>query len=446
MSSRKIVFAGMLAALSLIMGAGFDGASAYTLKTLHVFCTNSQCPDGWGSFGAPVAGKNGALFGVTQLGGNDQNAGTIYMLKQKHGNWEFSTVYDFCSKNGCLDGDEPFSALIADVSGNLYGTASSGGRYGKGIVFEFSMKSKGAGRLKVLHNFCADTNCSDGLSPFGTFAYAGMESGRPYDGVSPLYGVASANGAGIVYALTPGKSWKQTVIYTFCQAAGCADGVSPSNVIMDPNGNLFGEAHSYSSTNEPNLGTVFEISPVEGGQWSETTLYQFCTHSEAGCRDGTSGNGPMVMDAAGNLYDGGGDGRPGNNCPETYGCGTLFEIAPNGANSTESVLHYFCQRTDCRDGMDAPTLAADRAGNIFGETYEGGGNDQAFYGRGGGTIFQYTGGGVQTLYAFCALDNCADGAQPMRGLTIDAAGDIFGATYSGGTGVAGRGTIFELVP
>jgi uncharacterized repeat protein (TIGR03803 family) len=447
MSSKKIAFTGMLAAVWFLLGAGFDGASAYTFKTLHVFCTNSQCPDGWGAEGAPIANGSGALFGVTGGGGNSQNSGTIYeLVPKKSGKWKFHTLYTFCFQADCADGNQPRGTIVADVHGNLYGTTQSGGKYNEGVVFEFTPRSKKGGALKVLYDFCAQTHCPDGYEPSERLTYAGAAAGGLYDGVSPLYGVAAITDtkgfAGIVYQLTPGKTWTQSILYRFCSAPNCSDGELPTNLVMDANGDLLGEAMPGTSVN---LGTVFELAPSGTGQWTETTLYQFCTQGEAGCQTGTEGAGPLLIDSAGNLYDGGGDGKPGNNCPYTYGCGTLFKIVPNGVNSTESVLYYFCKLQDCKDGLDGPKLVMDSASNIFGETDQGGGNDKV-YNRGAGTVFQFTGGAIKTLYAFCTQANCADGATPLGGLTIDASGDIFGATYTGGAGAFGKGTIFELVP
>jgi uncharacterized repeat protein (TIGR03803 family) len=441
---------GVFAAAMLLASAAFGSASAYTLKTLHVFCAKTHCPDGWSPFGAPVPNGQGDFFGVTQLGGNGQNAGTIYALspkKKKSGKWRFRTVYDFCSQASCADGRQPQGMLVADVHGNLYGTTTAGGKYNKGAVFEFTPTSKKSGTLKILYSFCAEEQCPDGYSPSARLTYSGAVSGALYDGVSPLYGVAVIEGpngfSGLVYRLTPGTSWSETVLYQFCKVSGCPDGEIPAGVVLGTNGNLYGEATGEGTANAANMGTVFELSPA-GGTWSETTLYQFCPHGQSGCTNGVPGQGPLVMDTAGNLYDGGADGVKSTNCTETYGCGVIFKVAPNGVNSTESVLYNFCGQPNCTDGSGPPTLVLDSASNIFGETWYGGGNDGDMYGDGGGTIFKFTGGTVQTLYAFCAKAGCADGAYPSHGLTIDATGTIFGATGSGGIG--SYGTLFALEP
>jgi hypothetical protein len=81
-------------------------------------------------------------------------------------------------------------------------------------------------------------------------------------------------------------------------------------------------------------------------------------------------------------------------------------------------------------------LVFDRAGNIFGTTAEGG-TTICNTGYGCGTIFELiptsNGGWIQTvLYSFCASTGdpytCPDGAYPQNGLTIDAAGNLYGTS------------------
>ena len=61
-------------------------------------------------------------------------------------------------------------------------------------------------------------------------------------------------------------------------------------------------------------GTVFELSPREGGGWTETVLHSF--------GNGTDGQLPaagLILDAAGNLYG-------MTNAGGIHGDGTVFEI------------------------------------------------------------------------------------------------------------------------
>ena len=54
----------------------------------------------------------------------------------------------------------------------------------------------------------------------------------------------------------------------------------------------------------------------------------------------------------------------------------------------------------------------------------------------GGTVFKLTPNlngtwTESTLYHFCSLTNCSDGANPLSVLIFDAAGNLYGTTYRG---------------
>jgi uncharacterized repeat protein (TIGR03803 family) len=136
----------------------------------------------------------------------------------------------------------------------------------------------------------------------------------------------------------------------------------------------------------------------------------------------------LIADADGNLFGttvfGGANGG-----------GTVFEIAKTAAGdaSTPKSLVSFCALANCTDGQRPEAgLIADADGNLFGTTVFGGAN-------GGGTVFEIakTAGGYAStptiLVSFCALANCADGANPFAGLIADANGNLFGTARSGGT-------------
>jgi uncharacterized repeat protein (TIGR03803 family) len=116
------------------------------------------------------------------------------------------------------------------------------------------------------------------------------------------------------------------------------------------------------------------------------------------------------------------------------GYGTAFEITPEGALTT---LYTFCSLTNCADGAyptSGLTLAKD--GNFYGVTNDGGTENY-------GTFFKITPEGkLTTLYSFCSQANCADGTYPTAGLLQAANGNFYGVTAYGGA--TGFGTIFEI--
>jgi hypothetical protein len=94
-----------------------------------------------GSTYAPVLRtSNGNLYGTSaNLGAH--NGGFVFEYRPNpDGSWTESIIYDFCSriehKYRCLDGNENFAGLIDDAAGNLYGVTYIGGKNDDGIVFQ----------------------------------------------------------------------------------------------------------------------------------------------------------------------------------------------------------------------------------------------------------------------------------------------------------------------
>lgn len=96
-----------------------------------------------------------------------------------------------------------------------------------------------------------------------------------------------------------------------------------------------------------------------------------------------------------------------------------------------------------------------RDGNLYGTTSIGGANNGCGGHSGCGTFYRYNPATntLTVLYSFCALSNCADGANPQAGVVLGSNGNFYGTTAFGGstteacfTGVVGCGTVFEVTP
>lgn len=412
------------------------------LRTLSPLCADYSCQYG-ASPGPLLVTSAGDLYGTTADGGV-REAGSVFRLTRKPGTnkWTFRTIYNFCALNNCADGYYPLQAgLVTDAAGNLYGTAQAGGEFGSGVFYKLTPNENGRNWiLTVLYNFCSrNSACTDGSFPQGPLTYSGAAQGLPYDGTSPLYGTATSYGVhnhGVVFSLTPkiGK-WRETVLYAFCPGGGsCADGTSPYGVTLTPDGDLIGVA---GSSGPPYAGLVFRLSPVEGRRlWSETVLHTFC--SLANCADGNAPSGAPFVDSAGNIF--GLTSEGGTNQCNGFGCGVLYELTPDGA---ETVLHAFCPRQKCADGrFPVGTLVADAAGTLYGASPAGGKYHDANNGFGGGTVFKFSGSSFSTLVSFCAEANCADGENPFPGVVLDPSGDLFGTATGGGPD--GSGIVYEI--
>jgi len=98
-------------------------------------------------------------------------------------------------------------------------------------------------------------------------------------------------------------------------------------------------------------------------------------------------------------------------------------------NGTETVLHSFTGLTDGINPLGGVLM--DAAGNLYGTTLYGGAANS-------GTVFKLDTAGKETvLHSFRG----SDGASPSAGLVQDATGNLYGTTYAGG---AGAGTVFKL--
>jgi uncharacterized repeat protein (TIGR03803 family) len=154
-------------------------------------------------------------------------------------------------------------------------------------------------------------------------------------------------------------------------------------------------------------------------------------HSFTGS-DGANPSGGLIADSSGNLYGTAEGGRAG--C--VFGCGVVFKLSPG---ETEKVLYSF---TGGSDGAYPVAVIADRAGNLYGMTVNGGAS-------GGGVVFKISPSGTETvLYSFTG----SDGANPAAGLIADSSGNLYGTTHNGGVAstlgcsVYGCGTVFKLSP
>jgi len=320
-------------------GTVFEVPRDGTQTRLYSFCSRKDCSDGAEPSGSLIMDKNGNLYGTTQEGGTSYG-GTVFKLTP---DGTETVLYLFCSQVRCTDGAGPVAGLIMDKAGNLYGTTSSGGASESGTVFEVAPN----GTETVLYSFCSVAGCPDGSGPV---------AGLITDKAANLYGTTGyggPGGGGTVFEVTPNGT--ETVLYSFCRQTNCIDGSRPgAGLIKDKVGNLYGTTESGGADGQ---GTVFKLAP----DGTEAVLYSF-----ANGRDGTNPYAGLVTDKKGNLYgttEYGGD----NGCVGGQGCGTIFELAPDG---TETVLHTF---KDQPDGANpAAGLIMDSLGNLYGTTYGGG--------------------------------------------------------------------------
>ncbi len=361
----------------------------------------------------------GNLYGTTIYGGAHQDFGNGIVYK-----WDTTgkeTV--LCSFTDATDGIDPSGGVIRDEAGNLFGTATFGGGSDQGVIFKIAAN----GVYSVLHRFTG-----------------GNGGGQPYYGVirdaaGNLYGTAGAplKPGGVVFKLDAAGTY--TVLHRF---TGTGEIYPSSGVIRDSAGNLYGTTGGDRNC----IGSsVYKLDAA--GNY--TVLYGF-----TGASDGCYPFGGVVRDAEGNLYgttDSGGMGE----------AGTLFEVDVSGQ---ETVLYSFTE------SVPSTGIVRDSAGNFYGvagyylyeldaagtfmELYnlpfeagcncgvvrDAGGNLYGTGGNGSGSVYELDATGNFTILHY--FTGGADGDFPSSGLTLDPAGNLYGTTTAGGNG--GNGVVFKI--
>jgi uncharacterized repeat protein (TIGR03803 family) len=150
--------------------------------------------------------------------------------------------------------------------------------------------------------------------------------------------------------------------------------------------------------------------------------------------DGSQPLAPLIIDAQGDLYGvtwyGG-----------AYGYGTVFKMTPVGGHWAWTTLYDF-GAAGPNDGYQPNQLVQDAHGVLYGTTAEGGGP------AGCGTVYSLTPPppgslmGRWTETQILAFSNYQQGCDSLAGLTLDAAGNLYGTTTSGGSN--GAGNVFKL--
>lgn len=144
----------------------------------------------------PVAGiivdTEGNLYGATSVAGSG-NGGTVFELSPSGGSWNYTLLYSFAGPNNGRQVVGPVGNLVLDAAGNLYGTTISDGAHGYGAVFKLT-HSNGNWTYTALHDF---TNGADGSYPYANLVFDG--NGNIYGTASG----GGAFGVGVVFEITP---------------------------------------------------------------------------------------------------------------------------------------------------------------------------------------------------------------------------------------------------
>jgi uncharacterized repeat protein (TIGR03803 family) len=364
----------------------------------------------------------GNFYGTTPEGPlTGLSCGVVFELSPASGGgWTYTTLYTF---TGASDGCSPYSALLRDAAGNLYGTTfwfgsvNSNCPVGCGTVFELSPGSGGSWTFQTIYSFQGG---GDGWAP--------QAAALVFDSAGNLYGTTTQGGPGgfgTVFRLNRGSrgTWTESLLYGF---KGKNDGAGPRGMVFDRAGNLYGVTSGQGAFFG---GTAFELSPrIQGTGWTFKLLHTF---AGAASGDGYTPDGTPILDKGGNLYGTTFYGGPPA-CFAGLGCGTVFVLRRTSKGWSEHILHSFSNGTDGFGPVAG--LAVDGTGNLYGTTTDA---------SGPGTVFElsYGSGGwvFTTIYSFFGGN---DGTLPTAGLTVGIDGNLYGMTAS--SGLYGWGVVYEL--
>ena len=360
-----------------------------------------------GPFGGLTVDAAGDLFGTTTSGGASGD-GMVFEIAKTSGGYASAptTLVSFNYTNGYA----PQGGLVTDSAGDLFGTTLGGGAYSEGTVFEIARTGSGyASTPATLVSF----NGSNGSGPAGLIA----------DAQGDLLGMTATGGNfgdGTVFEITEASNGPAGPPNTLVSFNGTNGQYPNTGVVADAAGNLFGMTR-YGGANGD--GTVFEALKIGGIYLNysglPTTLDSFNS------ANGANQLAFVAIDGGGNIF---GTTQTGG----ANGAATVFEIpkASTGYASTATTLASF------NGGVSITGLIADAAGNLFGTTQQGGANNA-------GTVFEIPriGGTYASAPTTQASFNGTTGSNPT-GLIADAAGNLFGAIVTGGTNA--QGTVFEL--
>jgi uncharacterized repeat protein (TIGR03803 family) len=308
-------------------GTVFKVTANGELTTIYNWCSQPNCADGNYEFltepGPFVQGSDGNFYGANDAGG--AGYGTAFKLTPSG---TLTTIHNWCSEPNCADGWDAANGLIQATDGNFYGTTYKFGANNVGTFFKMTP----SGTVTTLYNFCSVGSfpaCTDGGFPFGPLTQAAngdFYGTTSYGGANEQSAACMAQGieggyCGTVFRITSNGSL--TTFYNFCSQPNCTDGASPGfGLLQASDGNFYGVTLAGGDGScGPNLpvgpgcGTVFKLT--ESGVL--TTLLTF---------DGKYQYPEALFQATlGTFYGETVNGGTYGGCFPNATCGTVFSVA-----------------------------------------------------------------------------------------------------------------------
>jgi len=298
----------VLSFVALLASSAF-AAGAQPVAVYTFTCNGSPlsrigaCPEGAIPYSL-LQGSDGNSYGNTQMSsqGKSDTGGTVFSLTPAGKVTVLHTFLAGADKT-FANGSNP-GLLVEGSDGKLYGSTIYGGiNGGEGFIGDgvlFRVNKKGSG-FQVIHKFCSETNCADGITTTALLAAPdGNLYGTTFAGGT---GSCSGGGCGTIFKITP-STGAYEVVFSFPDET--TDGYEPTSLIVGPNGSLYG-----------NSGRLFEYTP-------STVVFQIVPVSFPLVNGLQSGGAVEVVGANGNFY--------GLYGVFTLSSAGLFEVDTDGSN------------------------------------------------------------------------------------------------------------------
>jgi len=431
----------------------------------------------------PLVKDGGFLWGVTKEGGSGTSPGLGVIFKLEIATGTYTSVVRFGSLTGVNAGmNTPSNALAADGKGYLWGFASPGVANGANGWSLYKIKTSDSSLTRVSEfgpgtNNTVLTALNNASAPKGRMPYAGLTGSAtsPY-----LWGTTSEGGTkgfGTLFRYDPATN-RYEVMVNFTGTTGAAlGGRANGRLHIDENDVVWGSTEVGGTGNS---GTVFKFDPAtrvfttihsfnlggnggfprsglvdgdDGFLWgtassspggviyrvnkSTSTLGVAYAFPSSPNTEGTSPEGDLVLDGAGNLW---GTTRTGG----TSGNGVLYKFVPSTLTYTAMVKFSGGDTAPNPGRQPSGPLVLDDDGNIWGTTIY--------------NVFKYAPGSATYTNVFNYNENTL--ALPVKSVTVGtlsktAAGNIrfLGTegtkelTTSGDTGrMSYRAVVYEINP
>jgi hypothetical protein len=270
---------------STVMGGTADNGTLFRLNrpangskvwTEEVLADFTALATGEDPLGDLLVRPDGTILGTAVIGGAFNQGAIFQAVLSDSGTIATETV--LFSFNGAIDGFAPHDGIIEDRDGHFFGTATAGGQFAEGLVFQFTPPA-GSGRQGTATPIFVFNSANGSLPIGGLLAFK-----------SSLIGVTFQGGPynqGLIYQLIPpaknGEPWGETILHVF---TGGTDGGSPeSRMATDGHGGFYGTT---ASGGTGGFGNIFHLTPPTepGGSWTLTPLHQFGGGDDGGAPSG----------------------------------------------------------------------------------------------------------------------------------------------------------------